>query len=203
VLVYDVFIDMHELLTERLWPSWTACLERQTGEGTLQPGPLTPAATLVPIIDHPSGLTLLLTQRTDHLNDHPGQISFPGGRMEAGDESPLATALRETEEEIGLARKFVRVTGYLDAYATGTGFLVTPVVGLVSPGFTLALDTFEVAEAFEVPLDFLLDTRNYRRKQLQVRTGKRWFYVIEYEQRYIWGATAGMLLNLSEKLRAE
>jgi 8-oxo-dGTP pyrophosphatase MutT (NUDIX family) len=194
---------MHELLTERLWPSWTACQERQTGEGVLQPGPLTSAATLVPIIDRPGELTLLLTQRTDHLNDHPGQISFPGGRMEAGDESPLATALRETEEEIGLAREFVSVAGYLDAYATGTGFLVTPVVGLVSPGFSLAPDTFEVAEVFEVPLEYLLDARNYRREELQVRTGKRWFYVIEYERRYIWGATAGMLMNLSQKLRGD
>jgi 8-oxo-dGTP pyrophosphatase MutT (NUDIX family) len=194
---------MHDLLTERLWPSWTACQERQTGEGVLQRGPLTPAATLVPIIDRPGGLTLLLTQRTEHLNDHPGQISFPGGRMEAGDESPLATALRETEEEIGLAREFVSVAGYLDAYATGTGFLVTPVVGLVSPGFSLAPDTFEVAEVFEVPLEYLLDARNYRREELRVRTGKRWFYVIEYERRYIWGATAGMLMNLSQKLRGD
>jgi 8-oxo-dGTP pyrophosphatase MutT (NUDIX family) len=192
---------MRELLTERLWPSWTACQKRQTGEGALHPGPLTPAATLVPIIDRPGGRTMLFTQRTAHLHDHPGQVSFPGGRMEAGDESPLATALRETEEEIGLAREFVRVGGYLDAYATGTGFLVTPVVGLVTPGFSLALDTFEVAEVFEVPLAFLLEARNYRREQLQVRTGKRWFYVIEYEQRYIWGATAGMLMNLYEKLR--
>jgi 8-oxo-dGTP pyrophosphatase MutT (NUDIX family) len=194
---------MHDLLTERLWPSWTACQERQTGEGALQPGPLTPAATLVPIIDRPGGLTLLLTQRTDHLNDHPGQISFPGGRMDAGDENPMATALRETEEEIGLARQFVSVAGYLDAYATGTGFLVTPVVGLVSPGFSLALDPFEVAEVFEVPLEYLLDARNYRREELQVRVGKRWFYVIEYERRYIWGATAGMLMNLSQKLRGD
>jgi 8-oxo-dGTP pyrophosphatase MutT (NUDIX family) len=192
---------MHELLTERLWPSWTACQEQQAGEGALQPGPLTPAATLVPLIDRPAGLTVLLTQRTDHLNDHPGQISFPGGRMEPGDESPLATALRETEEEIGLARRFVNVVGYLDSYATGTGFLVTPVVGLVSPGFSLSLDAFEVAEVFEVPLAFLLDAGNYRRERIQVRTGKRWFHVIEYEDRYIWGATAGMLMNLYEKLR--
>lgn len=194
---------MRELLTERLWPSWTDCQAQQAGEGALRADPLTPAATLVPLVDRPGGLKVLLTQRTDHLHDHPGQISFPGGRMEPGDDSPLATALRETEEEIGLARQFVNVIGYLDSYATGTGFLVTPVVALVSPGFSLSLDTFEVADAFEVPLDFLLDAGNYRRERIEVRTGKRWFYVIEYEQRYIWGATAGMLMNLSQKLREE
>ena len=192
---------MRDLLTERLWPSWSACQAQQAGEGSFQPGALTPAATLVPLVDRPGGLTVLLTQRTDHLHDHPGQISFPGGRMEPGDDNPLATALRETEEEIGLARQFVNVIGYLDSYATGTGFLVTPVVGLVSPGFSLSLDTFEVADAFEVPLAFLLDSDNYRRERIQVRTGTHWFYVIEYEQRYIWGATAGMLVNLSQKLQ--
>ena len=119
--------------------------------------PLTPAAVLFPIVLRDNGQTVLLTQRTAHLKDHAGQISFPGGRVEAEDESPIHTALRETEEEIGLARKHVEVLGFLPEYRTGTGFRVTPVVALVTPPFELALDPFEVAEAFEVPLAFLLD----------------------------------------------
>lgn len=195
---------MRELLTSRLWPSWTASEQaKRAGEGALEPGPLTPAATLVPLVDRPGGLTVLLTQRTGHLHDHAGQISFPGGRVEPTDESPLATALRETQEEIGLAPEHIDILGYLDRYETGTGFLVTPVVGLVTPGFTLELDTFEVAEAFEVPLAFILDPAHHRRAAREVPSGRREFYVIEYESRYIWGATAGMLVNLYEKLREE
>jgi 8-oxo-dGTP pyrophosphatase MutT (NUDIX family) len=192
---------MRELLANRLWPIWTAAAEKRAGDEVRAKGALVPAATLVPLVDRPDGMTLLLTQRTEHLHDHAGQISFPGGRVEPGDENPLATALRETEEEIGLSREFIDVVGYLDPYETGTGFLVTPVVGLVSPGFTLELDTFEVAEVFEVPLAFILDPANHRQDYLEVRGGRRRFYVIEYEHRYIWGATAGMLMNLYQKLR--
>ncbi|MFQ5755217.1 MAG: CoA pyrophosphatase [Acidiferrobacterales bacterium] len=161
---------------------------------------LIPAAALVPLVDRPGGMTLLLTQRTKHLHDHAGQISFPGGRVEAHDESPIATALRETKEEIGLTPEFVEVVGYLDLYETGTGFLITPVVGIVSPGFTLAPDEFEVADIFEVPLSFVLDPRNHRRKSMFYKGTKRTYHVIEYRERYIWGATAGMLINLYKKL---
>lgn len=194
---------MRELLTSRLWPTWIAAQARRAGEGAFKPGPLTPAATLVPLIERPEGLTVLLTQRTAHLHDHAGQISFPGGRVETSDESPLAAALRETAEEIGLAPERIEILGYLDHYETGTGFLVTPVVGMVQPGSVLTLDRFEVAEAFEVPLAFILDPANHRRASREVPGGRREFYVIEYEHRYIWGATAGMLVNLAEKLREE
>ncbi|MFQ5546016.1 MAG: CoA pyrophosphatase [Acidiferrobacterales bacterium] len=167
------------------------------------PQPLIPAAALVPVIDHPGGGTILLTQRTQHLHDHAGQISFPGGRVEPGDESPTATALRETEEEIGLERRFVEIVGYLDPYKTGTGFLVTPVVGLVSIGFSLSPDEFEVADIFEVPLDYVLDASNHRRETRYFDGVKRTFEVIEYENRYIWGATAGMLVDLYRKLHSD
>ncbi|MFQ5995631.1 MAG: CoA pyrophosphatase [Acidiferrobacterales bacterium] len=160
-----------------------------------------PAAALVPLIDRPDGMTILLTQRTAHLNDHAGQISFPGGRVEPDDENPKATALRETEEEIGLSPKFIDVVGYLDLSVTGTGFLVTPVVGLISLGFTLSLDEFEVAEVFEIPLAYVLNPGNHQRESRVLNGVKRSFYVIEYEHRYVWGATAGMLVNLYEKLR--
>ncbi len=161
---------------------------------------LRPAAVLIPIVEHHDGMTVLLTQRTDHLDHHPGQISFPGGRMEPHDRSPADTALRETEEEIGLDREFVQVVGYLDTYETVTGFEITPVVGLVRPGFTLNLDAFEVAEAFEVPFSFLMDANNHERHSREFRGNTRHFYVMPYEERYIWGATAGMLVNLSRKL---
>ncbi len=192
---------MRKLLTNRLWPTWSAAQARRAGEGALKPGPLTPAATLVPLVERPEGLTVLLTQRTAHLHDHAGQISFPGGRVEMSDADPLATALRETAEEIGLAPERIEILGYLDHYETGTGFLVTPVVGMVQPGFVLTLDRFEVDEAFEVPLGFILDPANHRREFRMVSSGRREFYVIEYGERYIWGATAGMLVNLYEKLR--
>ncbi len=164
--------------------------------------PLIAAAALVPVIDRPGGSTILLTQRTQHLHDHAGQISFPGGRVEPEDESPTAAALREAEEEIGLERRFVEIVGYLDLYKTGTGFLVTPVVGLVSMGFNLSPDEFEVADIFEVPLDYVLDASNHRRESRYFDGVERTFEVIEYENRYIWGATAGMLIDLYKKLRS-
>ena len=163
--------------------------------------PLIAAAALVPGIDRPRASTILLTERTQHLHDHPRQISFPGGRVEPEDESPTATALRETEEEIGLEPRFVEIVGYLDPYKTGTGFLVTPVVGLVSIGFSLSPDEFEVADIFEVPLDYILDASNHRRESRYFDGIERTFDVIEYENRYIWGATAGMLINLYDKLQ--
>ena len=178
----------------------------QRGDHDLNPdlkpgGELIDAAVLIPIVDRADGMTVLLTQRTEHLNDHAGQVSFPGGRVEAGDADPVATALRETEEEIGLAASHVEVIGRLDDYLTRTGFLVTPVVGLVAPPFTLELDSFEVAEAFEVPLAFVLDAANHERHSRVWNGAERYFYVLPFEDRYIWGATAGILVNLFEVLR--
>lgn len=175
-----------------------------TGDGHLwrQTEPLRPAAVLVPVIRRDAGLTILFTRRTDHLYDHAGQISFPGGRSEDHDESPAATALRETFEEIGLPHSHVEVLGALPEYTTVTGYHVTPVVGLVRSPPALNLDTFEVAEAFEVPLAFLLDPANHQRNTLQYQGRTRHYYAMPYEQRYIWGATAGMLMNLYAFLTA-
>lgn len=161
---------------------------------------LTPAAVLFPIVLHPAGLTVLLTQRTAHLRDHAGQISFPGGRVEADDLSPTHTALRETEEEIGLSREHIEIAGFLPEYRTGTGFCVTPVVALVRPPFTLQPDPFEVAEIFEVPLAFLLDPANHQRHSLHYRGALRNYFAMPYGDYFIWGATAGMIRSLSERL---
>lgn len=164
--------------------------------------PLTDAAVLLPIVQRETGPTLLFTQRTAHLNDHAGQISFPGGRVESFDTSPVETALRETEEETGLDRRHVEVIGSLPDYCTGTGFRVTPVVGIVQPPFKLTADPFEVAEIFEVPLSFLMNGMHHQRRTAEFQTGRRTFYVMPYERRFIWGATAGMLRNLFHYLRA-
>jgi len=171
-------------------------VQEDGGEGL----PLTPAAVLFPIVMRDDGQTVLLTQRTAHLKDHGGQISFPGGRVEDEDLSPIHTALRETEEEIGLGREHVEVLGFLPEYRTGTGFRVTPVVALVTPPFNLALDPFEVAEAFEVPLAFLLDPVNHKRHSLHYRGALRHFFAMPYGDYFIWGATAGMIRSLTERL---
>ncbi len=163
-------------------------------------GKLTPAAVLVPLVEHSEGLSVLLTQRTDHLHDHAGQISFPGGRVEPQDKGIIDAALRETAEEIGLAGDYIDVVGFLDNYETVTGYLITPVVGFVKPGFSLTIDAFEVADAFEVPLEFLLNPDN-QQVHMRMRHGSpRRYYVFEYKDRYIWGATAGMLMNLYRRL---
>ncbi len=161
---------------------------------------LTPAAVLFPIVLRENGNTVLLTQRTAHLRDHAGQISFPGGRVEASDLSPTHTALRETEEEIGLARERVEIAGFLPEYRTGTGFKVTPVVAFVRPPFSLQPDPFEVAEIFEVPLAFLLDPANHQRHSLHYRGALRSYFAMPYGDYFIWGATAGMIRSLSERL---
>ena len=160
-----------------------------------------PAAVLVPLVPREHGLTVLLTQRTPHLVHHAGQISFPGGRVDAGDGSAEDTALRETEEEIGLPRERVRVLGRLPTYYIPSGFKVTPIVGWVEPPFDLRLDEFEVAEAFEVPLAFFLDPSNHRLERGERNGRVREFFVMPYEGRNIWGATAGMLVTLSQVLR--
>jgi 8-oxo-dGTP pyrophosphatase MutT (NUDIX family) len=170
--------------------------------GIRPPTDLTPAAVLVPIVDRPEGLSLLLTQRTDHLRDHPGQVSFPGGRVEPEDESLEAAALRETEEEIGLTSTHIELVGRLDVYVTRTGYEVTPIVGFVNPPFPVDPDPFEVAEVFEVPLAFLADPANHQRHSRFHKGAKREFYAMPYNGFYIWGATAGMIVNLAERLGA-
>ncbi len=160
------------------------------------------ASVLIGIVVRASGLAVLLTQRTAHLNDHAGQISFPGGRAELVDASPIETALRETEEEIGLARAQVEVLGQLPDYFTGTGYRVTPVVALVREPFELVPDPFEVDEVFEVPLAYLMDPANHQVRRLALDEGERQFYAIPYEKRFIWGATAGMLRNFYRFLSA-
>ncbi len=160
--------------------------------------PPRPAAVLVPIVAHQS-LSVLLTQRTEHLPSHAGQISFPGGKAESGDADPIATALRESHEEIGLEPRFVEPLGYLDAYHTGTGFRIFPVVALVQVGFQLRPDPSEVADVFEVPLAFLMDEQNHRTDERAWRGGMRRFYAMPYQERYIWGATAGIVKNMHRR----
>lgn len=166
------------------------------------------AAVLVPLVMRESGLQVLLTQRTAHLNDHAGQISFPGGRREAHDDSFVETALRETEEETGLHRQHVEVLGELPVYRTATNFHVTPIVGLVQPPFSLSPDDFEVAEVFEVPLAFLMNADNHQKQTLQTPKGPRSFFAMPYQpvgsdkSYFIWGATAAMLRNLHHFLVA-
>ena len=176
------------------------------GDHDLNPGMTPPsvelraAAVLVPLVDRPEGMSVLLTQRTAHLSAHAGQIAFPGGRIEPEDPDAVAAALRETEEEVGLRRDRVSVIGRLDTYVTGTGFEITPVVGIVSLPFSLTIDPFEVAEVFEVPLSFVLDPGNHHRTERLFEERRRVFFVLPYEGRNIWGATAGMLVNLAEVL---
>jgi 8-oxo-dGTP pyrophosphatase MutT (NUDIX family) len=165
-------------------------------------GAVTAAAVLVPIIGRPDGLTVLFTRRTAQLKAHSGQISFPGGRAEPGDPSAEHTALREAEEEIGLPPARVEVLGQLAEYHTRTGFRVTPVIGLIQPPLEVLPDAREVDEVFEVPLAFLLDPANHRRESREIGGRMASYYVIEHQGRLIWGATAGMLLNLYRQLAA-
>lgn len=158
---------------------------------------LTAAAVLVPLVERPDGMTVLLTRRSDDLPDHAGQIAFPGGRVEPGDADAAATALREAAEEIGLAPDRVEIVGTLAPYRTGTGYRITPVVGFVAPPFDLAPDPAEVAEVFEVPLAFVLDTANHRRDSMLWRGELHWYDAMPYGERYIWGATAGMLVRFA------
>lgn len=162
---------------------------------------LKPAAVLVGIVAR-EPLTLLLTQRAATLSKHAGQIAFPGGRIDPGDVSPAAAALREAEEEVGLGAEFVTPLGFLDTYRTGTGYQIAPLVALIRPGFSLRLQEEEVAEAFEVPLAFLMDHQNHETHTKIWQGAERRFYAMPYENRYIWGATAGILKNMHERLFA-
>ena len=158
------------------------------------------AAVLVPMIARDDEVTVLLTQRTAHLRSHAGQISFPGGKIDATDASPIHAALREAHEEIGLAAKHIEPVGFLNPYLTGTGFRILPVVGLVTPPFDLEVNPGEVDDAFEVPLSFLMNPDNHKRDSREWNGKMRHFYAMPYEGRYIWGATAGILRNLYERL---
>ncbi len=159
------------------------------------------AAVLVPLVMRAQGVTVLLTQRTAHLNDHAGQIAFPGGKVESHDTDYVATALRETEEETGLSRTFVEVLGGLPRYVTGSGFAINPITSLVRPEFSLTPDAQEVAEVFEVPLAFLTDPANYRLHKATLSDGTmRQYYSVPWEQYFIWGATAAMLRGLCQIL---
>ena len=164
-------------------------------------GKVTKAAVLIPLVLKEEGLSVLLTQRTNHLRDHAGQISFPGGRMDPEDQSPNDTALRESQEEIGLDPRRVEIIGHMPQYLTVSGYSVTPVVGLVQAQAEYVLDEFEVADVFEVPLSFLLDPANHQVRLWQSEQGGRRFYSMPYENRFIWGATAGMLRNLYHLLK--
>jgi 8-oxo-dGTP pyrophosphatase MutT (NUDIX family) len=160
------------------------------------PAQLRAAAVLVPLVDRAGALSVLLTQRTEDMPSHAGQIAFPGGRRQSEDDSLVITALRETEEEVGIDRSYVEVVGPIDTYVTRTGYAVTPVVGFVRPAFTLKPDPREVADVFEVPLDFFLDPVNHHVHSRTWQGRERRYYAMPYGERYVWGATAGMIKNL-------
>lgn len=176
---------------------WQSVVVREDGVGEDE---LTPASVLFPIVLREGGASVLLTQRTAHLKDHPGQISFPGGRVEPQDASPAHTALREAEEEIGLSSAHIEIVGYLPEYRTITGFCVTPVVAIVTPPFDLRPEPGEVAEIFEVPLDFLMNPVNHQQHSLHYRGQLRHYHAMPYQEHFIWGATAGIILTLFRAL---
>ena len=159
------------------------------------------AAVMVPIVERPEGLTVLLTERASHLKHHPGQISFPGGRMEPADAGPWEAAVRETREEIGLASEYASLAGYLHDHMVLTGYLITPAVAFVRPGFQLALDMTEVQDVFEVPLEFVLDPAHHVPRKRSFGGHEFLTHDIPYGERHIWGATAGMLLSLYRLLQ--
>ena len=207
-------VDIRAHIVDRLEPHHvqgdrTVLAEPWNSDIKLNPGgkPFMPpmeelrqAAVLVPLVDRPGGMTVLLTIRTDHLSSHAGQVAFPGGRIDDGDTGPVDAALRETEEEVGIHRSHVNVVSLLDGYSTGSGYHITPVVGFVEPGFDLTAHEHEVAEIFEVPLRHVLDPANHEQRSQVFRGAMRHYYAVPYDDYNIWGATAGMLVNLSEKL---
>jgi 8-oxo-dGTP pyrophosphatase MutT (NUDIX family) len=164
-----------------------------------QEQPVRPAAVLIPVVDHPEP-TVLLTQRSPHLSSHAGQISFPGGKIDATDASPMDAALREACEEVGLKREFIDPIGYLDVYGTAFGFRILPTVAKVKPGFALKINEAEVVDAFEVPLAFLMNPENHQIRTKEFRGIERSYYEMPFAERYIWGATAGILRVLYERI---
>lgn len=158
------------------------------------------AAVLIPVVDHQGEATVILTKRTERLRSHSGQVAFPGGSIDATDASPEAAALRETEEEIGLSPHFIKVVGRMPDYVTGSGYRIAPVLSVVKPGFTLQLNPLEVDAAFEVPLSFLMDPENHRRESRVWQERERFYYTMPYEERLIWGVTAGIIRTLYERL---
>ena len=203
---------LRALAQEKLRPSLSLADLRQAGPndpgddapGARPPEPAAiararPAAILLPIVERPGGLTVLLTLRSSDLRAHSGQVAFPGGKIDAG-ETPRAAALREAEEEIGLEQRFVEPLGWLDPYLTGTGFRIAPLVALVEPSFALKLNTLEVDEVFETPFAFLMNPANHLLEDREWQGRRRKYYAMPHEGRYIWGATAGILRNLYEKL---
>jgi len=183
---------------------WDNRLEPPRSDYTMNPAwdanvAARPSAVLVPIVVRPE-LSVILIQRPQTMTAHAGEVSFPGGKANAADASPIATALREAEEEIGLARGHVEVLGFLDCYQVRTGFRIVPVVGLVTPPFTLKVDAREVVDAFEVPFAFLMDSANHQRQRREMRGETQHFYAMPWQSRHIWGATAAMIRNLFERL---
>jgi len=165
------------------------------------PETMTPAAVLVGLIDRGDDLNILLTQRTAHLSSHAGQVAFPGGKIEPYDTSPVAAALREAQEEVGLSPSFVDVIGRLADYQTGTGFRVAPVVGIIHEGCALQPDPGEVAKVFEVPLSFVLSKANHTIETREYRGVERRYFAMDYDGHYIWGATAAILVNFCHAMR--
>jgi 8-oxo-dGTP pyrophosphatase MutT (NUDIX family) len=161
--------------------------------------PVRPAAVLIPIVDHEEP-TVLLTQRSPHLKEHSGQVAFPGGKIDATDASPLDAALREAAEEVGLDRSFIEPIGYLSVYGTGFGFRILPTLARVKPGFELTINHSEVDDAFEVPLSFLMNPVNHQQRSKEFRGMERTYYEMPFAERYIWGATAGILRVLYERI---
>lgn len=209
------YSDLPPVPAERLEPAWIRqrvgappawSPEHQGDRSRFGTGAIRPAAVLVPIVERLDGPTVLLTQRPTHMREHAGQVAFPGGRSDASDASPIDTALREAWEEIGLLRERIDVIGQMPSYLTGTGYEVTPVVALIDPDFKLTLHTGEVAEAFEVPLHFLMNPRHHERRHLVQSGIERQFLAMPYSsggrEFFIWGATAAMLRNLYRLLMA-
>jgi 8-oxo-dGTP pyrophosphatase MutT (NUDIX family) len=207
-LTVDQFAELAQRRLRPEPPQLGDVIARPRGDHDHQPQPIRPpdekvaipAAVLIGVVPRPEGPTVLLTQRAATLRSHSAQVAFPGGRVDAVDGSPVVTALREAEEEIGLPRERVRTLGFLDAYLTGTGYRIVPVVALVEPPFSLTLNAHEVDEAFETPLSFLLDPANHRREGREWQGLYRTYYAMPFGDRYIWGATAGMIRNLYERL---